>query len=125
MKSLILEKISSNIENQEKFLEVLFKKAIVEKSFVVIYSKLCKDLDNELPQKVELTEKDRKKNAKPTTIFRSKLIDKCRKIFKEEISLFDSEKFPDIEEREQKEKDFILGSEDSLNIRRKLYRRTD
>lgn len=100
-------------------MEVLFKKvkrilikAIVEKSFVVIYAKLCKDMDNELPQKIELNEQEKKfKNTKPYTIFRSKLIEKCRKIFKEETNtIFDNSNITDPDEREQKEKDFILGS---------------
>ena len=76
----------------------------------MIYARLCKDLDLDLPQKVEQTEQERKKSSKRCSIFRTKLIEKCKKIFKEEGVLFDPNKFTDQEEREQLEKDYILGS---------------
>lgn len=77
----------------------------------MIYARLCKDLDNELPQKVDFNEneKNSSKNTKPNTIFRSKLIEKCRKIFKDEMPILEC-KFSDNAEKELLEKDFILGS---------------
>jgi hypothetical protein len=47
----ILEIIKDKIENQDKFIDVIFLKSISEESYVGIYAKLCKDLDKELPQK--------------------------------------------------------------------------
>jgi hypothetical protein len=75
-------------------------------------------MDNELPQKVELNDLEKKqKNITGSTIFRSKLIEKCRKIFKEEKNTIFENSNIDPEEREQKEKDFILGSEKTNKIR--------
>ena len=112
-KSKIFEVIKENIEYQEKFLDVLFQKAVHEKSFVKIYAQLCKELDKELPQRT--TSKDEKKNGvkkKSTSIMRTKLLDKCRAIFQ----IKNNEKFDefikvkDPSERENKLKKFILGN---------------
>ena len=107
-KQLIFNKIKDGIENQKKFLEVLFQKAVHEKAFVNIYAKLCKDLDKELPQKVERTHGKKVGSSE----MRSKLIDKCKEIFKidnnEQIDGYIKVKDP--EERENKIKKFILGN---------------
>ena len=81
-KAKILDVIKENVEYQEKFLDVLFQKAVHEKSFVKIYAQLCKELDKELPQRNQ--PKEDKKNGvkkKSTSIMRTKLLDKCRAIF--------------------------------------------
>ena len=107
-KQLIFNKIKDGIENQKKFLEVLFQKAVHEKAFVNLYAKLCKDLDRELPQKVERTHNKKAGSSE----MRSKLIDKCKEIFKidnnEQIDGYIKVKDP--EERENKIKKFILGN---------------
>ena len=107
--NLIYEKIEPKVEYQEKFLDVLFTKAVNEKAFVFLYAKLCKELDKKLPQRVEKKVKDGKK---PTSQMRSKLLDKCKEIFKIE----NNEKFDeyirvdDPTEREIKLKKFVLGN---------------
>jgi hypothetical protein len=103
VKSKIFEKIKDNVEDQYKFLEVLFKKAVSEKAFVRLYAKICKDLDKEVPQK----------NAKEvrTSLMRGNLVEKCREIFKVDNSKIDQYiKVSDPEEREAKLKKFLLGN---------------
>jgi hypothetical protein len=103
VKSKIFEIIKSDVENQKKFLETLFKKAVSEKSFVSLYAKICKDLDREVPQK---NEKDPR-----TSQMRTYLVDKCREIFKTDNSKVDQYiKVTDPEEREAKLKKFLLGN---------------
>ena len=102
----IYEIIKEDINYQEKFLDVLFIKAVNEKAFVSLYAKLCKDYDKKLPQKNE------KPGKKPTSMMRVKLLDKCREIFKiKNNEKFDSYiKVKDKDEREQKLKNFVLGN---------------
>ena len=110
-KKLIFDKISPDTAFQEKFLDVLFQKAVHEKAFVNIYAKLCKELDKDLPQKIE-KKNNTSLNKKPTSIMRNKLLEKCREIFKiENNSKFDEYiKVDDPIEREQKLKKFVLGN---------------
>jgi hypothetical protein len=109
----IYEIIEKEIENQEKFLDVLFNKSVNEKAFVGLYAKLCKDFDKKLPQKAPL--KEDKKSDKPkkyNSIMRTKLLDKCREIFKiENNEKFDEYiKVQDKQERNMKLKNFVLGN---------------
>ena len=109
----IYEIIEKEIENQEKFLDVLFNKSVNEKAFVGLYAKLCKDFDKKLPQKAPL--KEDKKSDKPkkyNSIMRTKLLDKCREIFKiENNEKFDEYiKVQDKQERNTKLKNFVLGN---------------
>ena len=109
----IYEIIEKDIENQEKFLDVLFNKSVNEKAFVGLYAKLCKDFDKKLPQKAPL--KDDKKTDKVkkyNSIMRTKLLDKCREIFKiENNEKFDEYiKVQDKHERNMKLKNFVLGN---------------
>ena len=109
----IYEIIEKDIENQEKFLDVLFNKSVNEKAFVGLYAKLCKDFDKKLPQKAPL--KDDKKTDKVkkyNSIMRTKLLDKCREIFKiENNEKFDEYiKVQDKQERNTKLKNFVLGN---------------
>jgi hypothetical protein len=110
-KKLIFDKISPDTAFQEKFLDVLFQKAVHEKAFVNIYAKLCKELDKDLPQKIE-KKNNTSLNKKPTSIMRNKLLEKCREIFKiENNSKFDEYiKVDDPIEREQKLKKIFLGN---------------
>jgi len=113
IKQNILKKIRDNVEDQYKFLEVLFKKAVHEKAFVFLYAKLCKDLDKDLPQKSEKAQAD--KNAKVTTVpskMRTRLLDICKEIFKSEgnTKLDQYVKVTDADEREAKLRKFLLGN---------------
>ena len=107
IKSQIFEKIKDDINIQNQFSEILFRQAISEtEDKIELYSKLVKDLDNELPQKNESKEK----NKKAYSIFRTFLIDKCRTFF-QNIEKFDSyinEK--DTEGRNNKLKKLFLGN---------------
>jgi len=114
VKRQIYEIIKGDVEDQGKFLEVLFKKAVHEKAFVLLYSKLCKDLDRELPQKSDkVAEKTvGGKLATRPSVMRSKLLDRCKEIFKtDQDSKVDQYiKVSDPEEREAKMKKFLLGN---------------
>jgi hypothetical protein len=105
---IIYDTIHESVENQIKFLEVLFQKAINEKAFVPLYAKLCKDLDKELPQRIGHP----KKKILSTSIMRNKLVDKCKEIFSIENTSQINEyiKVKDPEEREFKTKRFVLGN---------------
>ena len=105
--------IEKDIESQVKFLDVLFNKSVNEKSYVALYAKLCKDFDKKLPQKAP--PKEDKKTDKPkksNSMMRTKLLDKCREIFKiENNEKFDEYiKVQDQEERNIKLKNFVLGN---------------
>ena len=127
IKNLIYDKISSIIEYQDKFLDVLFQKAINEKAFVNLYAKLCKELDNSLPQRMENKQNDGKTNKKDPSVFRNKLLDKCREIFKIDNNTKINEyiKETDPYEREIKLKKFILGNVNFIGelIRNKILSR--
>ena len=112
-KQNIFEIIKDKVEYQEKFLDVLFQKAVSERAYVQLYAKLCKDLDKDLPQKSP--PKEPKKGEKPkksNSVMRAKLLDKCREIFQ----IKNNEKFDeyikvkDPDERETKLKNFVLGN---------------
>jgi hypothetical protein len=106
--NIVYDTIYNDVDNQNKFLEVLFQKAINEKAFVFLYAKLCKDLDKELPQRLEQT----KKKSISTSLMRSKLVEKCKEIFSIEhtsqVNYYIKVKDP--EEREFKTKKFVLGN---------------
>ena len=106
--ALIFKAISSNIDYQVKFLEVLFQKAISEKAFVPLYANLCKDLDKDLPQRT----KQAKNKSVSTSVMRIKLVDKCKEIFSIENSVQIEEyiKAKDQDEKEFKTKNFVLGN---------------
>ena len=70
----IYEIIKDDIENQEKFLDVLFNKSVNEKAYVKLYAKLCKDFDKKLPQKSPKKD-DKNPKKKPTSKKRDKLLD--------------------------------------------------
>ena len=104
-KNQILEIIKENIDYQEQFLNIFFIKAVLEKSYAELYAKLCKYLNKTLPQKTKKNEKS--KNY--STIFRDKLVGKCREVFKtKNFDEYIKEKEP--KEREIKLKKFIIGN---------------
>jgi len=113
-KQVIMEIINECQENQEKFIEVIFKKAVTEKSYVVIYARLCKEVDRELTPKEENLKSsiEAKKPPTRTSLFRTKLLEKCKNVFKqedqEEVSLY--ENIQDPEEKQQRQKAFLLGN---------------
>ena len=110
IKSQILEIIKENVEYQEQFLDVFYIKAIKEKSFAELYAQLCYYLNKELPQKA--IKKETSRNI--SSIFRQKLIKKCKEIFKSEnFDLYIKEEDP--KEREIKIKKFILGNVNFLS----------
>jgi translation initiation factor 4G len=78
IKELILEIIKEDVQVQDKFIDVLFQKAVLEEAYVWLCSKLVKDLDKDLPQKTQRKEKNKKEYSE----MRTHLIDKCRTFFK-------------------------------------------
>lgn len=127
IKQEIIEKIGGSIEDQDKFLDVLFQKAVLEKAYVKLYCMLVKELDNYLvknPPKPSEKDKDKdndkdkenkkevKKGKKEHSEMRSHLIDRCKIIFQlennEQFDQYIKEKDP--EERRNKLKKFILGN---------------
>jgi len=115
-KLCMMDLIYNNQENQGKFIEVLFKKAVTEKSYVVIYARLCKEVDRELtPVDENLKNSINTNTKKPpakTSTFRTKLLEKCKEVFKnedqDELSMYANIKDP--EEKLQRQKAFILGN---------------
>ena len=106
LKDEILEIIKDKIENQEKFLDIFFIKAIKEKSYSEIYAKLCKYLNKVLPQK---NPSKKEKGKSTSSIFREQLLAKCRDILKK-TNYDEYIKEDDPEERIIKLKKFILGN---------------
>jgi len=129
VKQSIFKLVKDEVESQEKLLEVLFQKAVLEKNYVVLYARLCKDLDKDLPQKSDKVVTTSNSTTKPsaTSVLRSKLLEKCKRIFKEDLENIDSYigNTTDQEEKEIKMKQFVLGSKINLLILRcQFYRRT-
>ena len=111
LKDKILEIIKDKIENQEKFLDIIFIKAIKEKSYSELYANLCKYLNKKLPQKSNKPKKEKVKNT--SSVFRDKLIDKCKKILKSK-NYDEYIKEDDQQEKIIKLKKIILGNANFL-----------
>ena len=113
-KLCMMDLIYNNQENQGKFIEVLFKKAVTEKSYVKILLRLFIEVDRELSlmdENLESSTNTKKPPAKTST-FRTKLLEKCKEVFKnedqDELSMYANIKDP--EEKLQRQKAFILGN---------------
>ena len=105
--------VKDSLESQKKLVEVLFKKALTEKTYVFLYAKLCKELDRDLTQKKETTDKDKlKEGSKAPSLFRSYVISKSQEVFKSDAdeNLHSYIKETDPEERANKMKKCILGN---------------
>jgi len=109
LKDEILEIIKDKIENQEKFLDVFFIKAIKEKAYVELYAKLCKYLNKVLPQKTNKPKKEKSKSKSTSSMFKDKLILKCKEIIKV-INYDEYIKEDDPQEKIIKLKKIILGN---------------
>ena len=97
----ILEIIENDLKLQEQFLQIFYKKVIMDSTYIDLYGELCKFLNKKLHQKSSKNEK--------SSIFREKLIDKCREILK----ATDFNKYVDEEEQQEKEnkiKNLNLGN---------------
>ena len=113
IKNKILEIIKDKIENQDKFIDIIFFKSISEESYVGVYAKLINDLDRELPQKIEIKYNNKNKERKKiTTSFTDKLIKKCKEMMKFETKKNYEEYFKENTEieNEGKIKKMILGN---------------
>ena len=75
IKNNLLAIITKENEKQEKFVDIVFSKAITEPNYNRLYAKLCKDIDKNLVNKKEKTKSH----------MRIKLIDKCKKNFRAEF----------------------------------------
>ena len=121
IKIKILEIIKDKTENQDKILDIIFIKALLEKSYVAIYSQLCKELNKKLPQKIkkksnnnsnnDTNNNTKKKKEKSSTVFREKLLEKCKNILKFEENKYIDEFIKEENEQEKniKIKKIILG----------------
>lgn len=112
IKIKILEIIKDNIDNQDKFLDIIFLKSISEMSYVRLYAELCKDLDKELQEKIEIISKNKNKVKKQITLFTYKLIEKCKEMVKFEETKKYEEYIKENNENEKKHKmkKIILGN---------------
>ena len=113
IKSKILEIIKDKIENQDKFIDIIFLKSILEESYVGMYVKLINDLDHELPQKIEINYNNKNKvRKKIITSFTNKFIKKCKEIMKFEENKIYEEYFKEKDkvEKEDKIKKITLGN---------------
>ena len=109
----IYEIIEKDIEKQVKFIDLLFNKFMCEKSKIDLYAKLCKDFNKKLPQKAPIKEEKNNDNPKKSnSVMRTKILDRCRDIFKTERNEKYEEyfKIKDKEERDMKLKNYILGN---------------
>ena len=96
VKKELFDIIKKSNDNQTKFIEVLLKKAIMEKFYVSLYAKLCKELNDSLS---ELKENENSKK----TFLRYQLIDSCKNIFMNHNLIIDSNvNDVDIEIKEKK-----------------------
>ena len=111
-KKKIFDILKENTDNQVKFLDVLFQKSVKEIAFVNIYAKLCKELDKELPQKIDGASSNKGIESKKTSFMRSKLLEKCREIFKveDDSQIKNYIKGEDQEEKDINFKKFMLGN---------------
>lgn len=75
-RTAIFNLVKDSTDAQNKLLDVLFNKALTGGTYVNLYAKLCKDLDKDLPQKVES-----KDNKPAQSLFRKSLLEKSKKIF--------------------------------------------
>ena len=110
IKKRIIDIIQDRLEYQEKFVDVFFQKAILEKIYIKLYGKLCKELDNELKDK----NNNEKGKEKISSFFRIKLLERCRDIFKNNKLIYKYIKEKDPDEREIKFKNLILGNANFL-----------
>lgn len=94
IKIQIFEIIKNKNNYQSIFIEVFFYRVCMDSTKVEIYAKLFKNLDKELLQKYKVKEEGKRISSK----FRTKLIEKCQKVFKGEID----ESFMRAEEPNQK-----------------------
>ncbi len=109
IKEQIFEKIKDVVNIQYKFSKLLYQQVILEKEdYAKIISKLIKELDKQLPQRIQRKENNKKEYSE----FRRFIINKCRIIFyAENLEIFDEyikEKNPG--DRNSKIKKIILGN---------------
>lgn len=111
IKSEIFEKIKNDTLGQSSLADIIFNKAIIEKAYVEVYAQLCKDLDENLPQKVQ-KKIGQKKGRTTNSIFGQILFDKCMKMckFQENINFDQYVKEDNEKEKESKIKKIILGN---------------
>ena len=101
----IFEIIENKDDYQIIFIESFFYKVCMESKYVELYAKLFKNLDKELSHKYKVKGEGKRISSK----FRSKLIEKCQKVFKGE----NYEKYMKVEEtnqRKNKLKKLIIGN---------------
>ena len=117
IKQKVFELIKSEISQQEKLIDIIFKKSILEWNYSLLYAKLSYDLDIELPQRkqeelnLKILISKKKKTSHTSSIFRLKLLERCKSVFNEELINLESKIIEnDPIEREQKLKQYILGS---------------
>lgn len=112
VKEKIFLLVKENKDDQEKLINILFQKAINEKSYVELYAKLCTDLDKIFPQKIEKIDIVNSKKIN-YSYFKSKLIEKCKNIFTDDIDniakMFELKNYSQ-SELESFIKNFVLGS---------------
>ena len=101
----IFEIIENKDDYQIIFIESFFYKVCMESKYVELYAKLFKNLDKELSHKYKVKGEGKRISSK----FRSKLIEKCQKVFKGK----NYEKYMKVEEtnqRKNKLKKLIIGN---------------
>ena len=68
VKNKLFNLLNKNNDNQQKFIEVILEKSIIENCYVILYAKLCKELINNL-------------NVKNECYLKNKLIEACKSSF--------------------------------------------
>jgi len=105
IKNQIFENIKKREVYQNIFSEVFFYKVCMDSTKVELYAKLFKNLDKDLLQKSKVKEEGKRMSSK----FRTKLIERCKKVFKgENYENFFQEEEANV--RKNKLKKLIIGN---------------
>lgn len=105
IKNQIFENIKNREVYQNIFIEVFLYKICMDSTKVELYAKLFKNLDKELLQKSKVKEEGKRMSSK----FRTKLIERCKKVFKgENYENFFQEEESSV--RKNKLKKLIIGN---------------
>ena len=101
IKCKIVEIIQNDVKLQEQFLQIFYKKVIMESAYIELYVELSRFLNLKLKQKSE-------KNKK-SSLFREILIEKCKEVLREkDFNNYVDEQ--DQQEKENKIKNLNLGN---------------
>jgi hypothetical protein len=110
VKTKILENTRKYLHANKKLLDILFRKTLTDKPFLVLYAKLCKDLDKELPEENEHLDSKSKEHVKKHNSFSSMIRKECENIIRSDNEAFEKFKSANPDQMEINLKNYILGN---------------